>query len=145
MDYFPSATVHGIDKNNAEVCGDRIIFHQGNVQSTDFMRNIINKIGVADLIIDDGSHIALEQLMTFKMLFSMLRAGGLYVVEDVYPIAFGDVFISHIKTLIDEMQLFTHDLGYSDKIQATTQCVAGISVFRAIIFLRRGDLRLGSR
>jgi len=36
-----------------------------------------------DLIIDDGSHIPMHQLTTFKHLFPTLRPGGLYILEDV--------------------------------------------------------------
>lgn len=36
-----------------------------------------------DVIIDDGSHVPMHQLTTFKHLFPKLRPGGLYIVEDM--------------------------------------------------------------
>lgn len=36
-----------------------------------------------DIIIEDGSHVPMHQLTTFKHLFPRVRNGGVYVVEDV--------------------------------------------------------------
>ena len=38
-----------------------------------------------DLIIDDASHIASDQIATFQMLKSRLANGGKYIIEDIYP------------------------------------------------------------
>mmetsp|Transcript_32287 Transcript_32287/g.72882 ORF Transcript_32287/g.72882 Transcript_32287/m.72882 type:complete len:305 (+) Transcript_32287:25-939(+) len=36
-----------------------------------------------DVIIDDGSHVPLHMLSSFKRLFPRLRPGGLYIIEDI--------------------------------------------------------------
>lgn len=36
-----------------------------------------------DIVIDDGSHIAEQQILTLKNIWPFLVAGGLYVIEDV--------------------------------------------------------------
>ena len=36
-----------------------------------------------DLIIDDGSHLPVHQLVSFAALFPFVRPGGLYVIEDI--------------------------------------------------------------
>jgi cephalosporin hydroxylase len=38
-----------------------------------------------DVIIDDGLHTKEAQIATLRNFFPALRAGGLYVVEDVWP------------------------------------------------------------
>ncbi len=40
----------------------------------------------ADIIIDDGSHIATEQLAAFVYLWPFLKKGGWYVVEDLFAL-----------------------------------------------------------
>jgi hypothetical protein len=36
-----------------------------------------------DIIIDDGSHLPVHQLISFSELFPKIRPGGLYVIEDI--------------------------------------------------------------
>jgi cephalosporin hydroxylase len=36
-----------------------------------------------DLIIDDGSHVASHQITAIEQLSPLLRAGGLFVIEDL--------------------------------------------------------------
>ena len=37
-----------------------------------------------DIIIDDGSHIVYDQVISFKSLFNKLNPGGIYVIEDLH-------------------------------------------------------------
>jgi SAM-dependent methyltransferase len=38
-----------------------------------------------DIILDDGSHYDVHQLMTFQNLWHRVRPGGYYIIEDVTP------------------------------------------------------------
>lgn len=38
--------------------------------------------GKFDIIIDDGSHILEDQIATYRILFPLLKPGGMYVIED---------------------------------------------------------------
>ena len=44
---------------------------------------IISKIGTPDIIIDDGGHMMGQQQVSLGYLFRHLKAGGLYVIEDL--------------------------------------------------------------
>lgn len=56
--------------------------HQGQQQNIGFLGTIKDTF---DLIVDDGSHNADHQLVSFKHLFlNNLRSGGLYVEEDLH-------------------------------------------------------------
>lgn len=49
--------------------------------------NMLKKLGErkgVDLIVDDGSHIIEHQIMTFETLFTSLRSGGKYILEDLH-------------------------------------------------------------
>lgn len=68
-----------------------------------------------DIIIDDGSHMCAHVIESFKALFSQLKAGGIFVVEDVhtsYWESFGgglrtDVAtIEYFKKLLDLINIF---------------------------------------
>ena len=52
--------------------------------STDWKQCHINLEGFEyDIIIDDGSHLSLSQLLTFKNLVQYLKKGGRYFIEDL--------------------------------------------------------------
>lgn len=76
---FPEAKVYGVD-NNPDCAGDGVFI--GSQKDFDFMNNVLNAIGVPDVIIDDCSHVGDLTIETFKMLFPLMANRGLYFVED---------------------------------------------------------------
>ena len=97
LEYFSNAEVFGVDivLNTNEwnrpglVKGVKGLIHrytftqghQADVALWDrFTTNICEQL---DIIIDDGSHYAIDMKNTFTCLWAHLRSGGLYVVEDL--------------------------------------------------------------
>lgn len=86
QEFFPNATIYGLDVKSWPLDRikhlDRVIpikLDQGDsVQLSEFASN-----GPFDVGIDDGSHIWSHQILTFEKLWPSIRAGGIYVVEDV--------------------------------------------------------------
>ena len=44
---------------------------------------VAERVGLLDLIIDDGSHLYPDYIATADVLFDQLRPGGVYVIEDI--------------------------------------------------------------
>jgi len=70
------------------------------------------RFGEFDILIDDGGHTMEQQLATFRGLYSAVKAGGVYIAEDLHTSYHGDwggglrkpgTFIEHAKTLIDQL------------------------------------------
>ena len=84
-EYFPHATIHGIDID--ERCKvfeeDRIEIYIGDQSDTEFLNKIISLISDLDIVIDDGSHIASHQMLSFKTIFPNIASHGIYVIEDL--------------------------------------------------------------
>ena len=82
-DYFPNAIVHGVDiAEDCKVDEDRIKTFIFN--SSDFYKCKENLYNYKyDIIIDDGDHSAISQLVTFKNLAPLLNKGGHYFIEDL--------------------------------------------------------------
>jgi hypothetical protein len=84
-DYFVKATIHGADISQAsESCVDyskRIKFHLLDQRNLAQLKNM-EQFSPFDLIIDDGNHYWMEQVLTFETLFNYLKSGGIYIVED---------------------------------------------------------------
>ena len=77
-EYFTKATITGIDKHIQETFIDGCDQIQGDATK--------GVEGSFDIIIDDGSHIAQEQLESFESLLPNLNPGGWYVIEDLFTL-----------------------------------------------------------
>ena len=113
-DYFHKATIHGADINKASVIcekySDRIKFHHVDQRNRAQLKNL-EQYGPFDLIIDDGNHFWMEQILTFETLFPYLRPGGIYIVEDTTTSYWREYKnnpispIDYFKKLVDEINL----------------------------------------
>jgi hypothetical protein len=88
-DYFPSATIYGID-SNAECLAqaeDRIQCFTADQYNEAELNRALEQIKSAlfDLIVDDGSHEPAHQIFTAQMLLPYLANDGIYVIEDIEP------------------------------------------------------------
>jgi len=81
--YFPNSMIHSMDiydKSPQEE--NRIKIYRGSQSDELFLKNVCAKTGPFDIIIDDGSHVVRDVITSFKILFPILKEGGIYVVED---------------------------------------------------------------
>lgn len=81
--YFSNSQIFGLDiydKSPHEE--DRIRIFQGDQSDAVFLGKVFDEMGVADIIIDDGSHISEHVIASFRYLFPKLKNGGIYVIED---------------------------------------------------------------
>ena len=81
-----STCILGLDIDSAcklyEDTSNNIFIEIGNATDFNFIEKIIEKYGMFDVILDDGSHINREVIQTFELLFPLLNDNGLYIVED---------------------------------------------------------------
>jgi hypothetical protein len=124
--YFgQNATIIGVDIQDksflAEDVDAKILV--GDQGKDEFWQAALPQIGRPDIIIDDGSHMCLDQLVTFSALFEVLNDGGLYIVEDIhtsYRAFYGGglkhpcSLVEYLKRVIDNMHSSEH-AGLSDQ------------------------------
>lgn len=112
--YFPHANIFGIDID--EECqqyeSDRTKIFIGDQGDVSFLRNVKAKIPRIDIIIDDGSHRAKDQKITFEEMYYHLRMPGVYLIEDVElnywknkDLNSPDNFMTHMKNKIDDINV----------------------------------------
>ncbi len=58
---------------------------------------VLNVDDFFDIIIDDGSHVPDHQMLTLETLWSKLRGGGVYIIEDIETSYWGKSFIYGYK------------------------------------------------
>lgn len=84
-EYFPNATIHGMDVN-IERCGEvkGCSLHKIDVANTQLLEELAVKYGPWDLIIDDGSHTMKHQQHSFDVLWPHVKPGGFFIIEDIH-------------------------------------------------------------
>jgi hypothetical protein len=81
--YFPKAMIYAIDiYEKSAHQEERIKIFQGSQANEAFLKDVCEKTGPLDIIIDDGSHVNEHVITSFKVLFPLLKNGGIYAVED---------------------------------------------------------------
>jgi cephalosporin hydroxylase len=89
-DYFPLATIWGIDNGSSgDLCetyeNPQIQFRKGSQDDGEFLTRVANEAGQFDIILDDGSHYSQHIVYSMNYLFGpYLKKGGYYVVEDLH-------------------------------------------------------------
>lgn len=130
LDYFPKAEVCGVDivqdTNPYNTAGsgvhERYTFCPGDQSMAGFWQRFIGEQGGDwDIIIDDGSHRNDHIIVTFCALWSHLKPGGFYCVEDLaVGYSPGSVFIQpgwpghadFFKAKLDEVLQGKHEIDW---------------------------------
>jgi hypothetical protein len=62
----------------------------GSQDDPEFLRSVVAEMGGIDVVLDDGSHIARHQRVSFDVLFPLLPEGGMYIIEDMHTAYWSD-------------------------------------------------------
>lgn len=118
--YFPNSNIYGIDINDKSALQEnRIKIFQGDQSDETFLRDVFNRIGSLDVVIDDGSHVNAHVITSFKTLFPLLNPGGIYAVEDTehsYAPKFGgdNEDLGNPSTMMNFFKNLTDGLNHED-------------------------------
>ena len=138
--YFgKTAQIIGVDINPKckQLEEEQIKIYIGDQSSVVFLRNLIKEEKFFDIIIDDGGHLANQQITSFKELYYTLNDGGIYICEDLHTSYWekyggaykkSGTFIELIKNLIDELQAF-HSETPELKVNEFTKNTTGIHIY----------------
>ena len=116
----------------------------GSQEDKGFLKEVRDKIGQVDIVIDDGGHTMTQQITSFEELFDIVKDNGVYLCEDLhtsYMKAYGgtykgNTFIEYTKSLIDNIHAQYSECAeleanrYSESIKA-------ISYFDSMVFIEK--------
>lgn len=122
-EFYPKAQIVGIDimpKDHLKIPGATLL----QLNATDI--TAMTELGFFDVVIDDGSHMSLEQQQAFFWFyFRQLNRGGAYVIEDLWT-SFMPAYVNSkytTKQVLEklgrsgmEMFYFTHSHDGIEKI-----------------------------
>jgi Methyltransferase domain len=101
LDYFPHAHVVGVDNvantndwNTPDSGVDyRYTFVAGDQSKLEFWESFKKEFGQFDILVDDGSHRNDGVIQTFLSMWSRIKPGGLYCIEDL-ACSYSPIFIN---------------------------------------------------
>jgi cephalosporin hydroxylase len=147
-EYFgKDAVIFGVDLNPecAELFEAPNQVRIGSQADPIFLRSVVAEMGTPDIIIDDGSHVAHHQRVSFETLFPLLAAGGIYVIEDMHTAYWRGEWgggykrrgtaVELVKQLIDDMHGWWHRRAgrFADR-----QDITAIHIHDSITFIEKG-------
>jgi len=121
--YFgPNSNIFGVDilKKSKMHEEDGIKIFIGDQGDRVFLKDLVNKLPKLDIVIDDGGHTMLQQIVTFEELFPHVSEHGIYLCEDVqtsYRKKYGGgylkkgTFIEYSKSFIDQIHALDFKAG----------------------------------
>jgi hypothetical protein len=109
--YFGAGcTIYGVDVEEScrayESQGIRVFI--GDQADRNFWRQFKQDAPKMDIVIDDGGHLPLQQLISFEELFAHLTPGGVYVCEDIHTRI--QPFSAYVSGLSCQLHAFAADV-----------------------------------
>jgi hypothetical protein len=147
-DYFgDKAKIYGIDVDPRckDLEEENIKIFIGSQADRNFLKEVKTQIPKIDILIDDGGHTMIQQIVSFEELFSHIKDDGVYLCEDVhtsYWLPFGGgykrrgTFIEYSKNFIDYLNAF-HSEQASLKVSDFTRTVDSIHYYDSIVVIEK--------
>lgn len=146
--YFgPKAKIYGIDINPACKAFEEENIHViiGSQNDQLFLEELKKTLPPIDILIDDGGHMMLQQILTFKVLFSHIKGEGVYICEDThtsYWLTYGGgvgrqgTFIEFSKKLIDKLNAYHSEQSVLQP-DDYTKSINGIFFYDSVVVVEK--------
>lgn len=87
LEYFPVAKIHGVDViQDFKEVHPRFTFWIGDQRNRLFWQHFCGSVKALDIVIDDACHNADAQKTSFESLWSIVKPGGYYIIEDWFTV-----------------------------------------------------------
>jgi hypothetical protein len=151
-EYFgKNAIFYGIDIDprckNFEEEGFKVFI--GSQRDVNFLNSVISQIPQIDIILDDGGHTMRQQIVSFETLFTHLKNGGIYMVEDTHTSYYHThggghkrmgTFIEYAKRFADVVHGF-HITQDNIFISRYKEIVSSVHFYDSIVVIEKDDIK----
>ena len=145
------ARIIGVDINPEckKLTEDQVEIYIGSQEDPVFLKKLAKKIGPIDVVIDDGGHTVEQQLTTFDAIYSSVRPGGVYLVEDLHTNYWGEyggglrkqgTFIEHAKELTDQLNAWHSRDAESLQVDEFTRTTQSMHFYDSIIVFEKDSI-----
>ncbi len=118
----------------------------GSQEDPAFLSQLKNELPVLDILIDDGGHTMNQQIVTFNHLFSTVKNGGIYLVEDTHTSYWNEFhggykkkgsFIEFAKNMVDQMHAWHINDDSIVPVSDITANITSISFYDSIVVFEK--------
>ena len=146
--YFgPKAKIYGIDINPdcKALEEENIKIFIGSQSDRNFLRQVKKEIPAVDILIDDGGHTMIQQIVSFEELFDLVKEDGVYLCEDIHTSYWSQYggghkrrgsFIEYAKNWIDDLNAY-HSEQKSLQVSPFTKVVESIHFYDSMVFIEK--------
>jgi len=117
----------------------------GSQEDRSFLEQVKSQIPKIDILIDDGGHTMTQQIVSFEVLYSQIRDGGIYLCEDLhtsYWIEYGGgykkpgSFIEYSKNFIDYLHAW-HSSDKRLKVGELTRSMYALHYYDSVLVVEK--------
>ncbi len=146
--YFgDKAKIYGIDinPNCKQVEEENIKIMIGSQSDRDFLKKVIKEVPPFDILIDDGGHTMLQQIVSFEELFGHVKPDGVYLCEDLHTSYWKEYgggykrkgsFIEYSKNFIDQLNAY-HSKEAALPVSSFTTSVSSLHYYDSILVIEK--------
>jgi len=142
------AIIHGIDIDPGceRFTEAQIVPHAGSQADGDLLRRLVEQMGGVDVVIDDASHIGIDQIASFETLYPLVDANGVYICEDTRAAYWSryqggyrkaGTFIEYSKSLVDQLHAWYIEDDTADRDEAFARMTLGISFYDSMVVFEK--------
>lgn len=143
-DYFKQAELHFMDitLERVEYSAQRSKYHVANQENPQDLAKFIHETGGQfDVIIDDGGHTMLQQIVSFIYLFPQIKSGGMYIIEDLHTSYWEShgggrhprTAIAFLKGLIDDVNYIGASTGRATHLNIDPAVLKDLHLYKTQI------------
>jgi 23S rRNA U2552 (ribose-2'-O)-methylase RlmE/FtsJ len=121
---------------------EQIVVEIGSQSDKNFLKEIVDKYGSFDIIIDDGSHIQEDILTSFFFLYPFLNLDGCYCIEDLHTSYMGNFNggLNVENNVVSRISNYVHDVNSTyikEPYEKTLKNVSSISFYDSMIAIEK--------
>lgn len=134
-----------IDPRCKDLEEENIQIFIGSQADRHFLQKVKSQIPKVDILIDDGGHTMIQQIVTFEELFDHVKDNGIYLIEDLhtsYWLKFGGgykrrgTFIEYSKDFIDSINAY-HSVQSGFEVNELTKSIDSLHFYDSILVIEK--------
>lgn len=144
--------LYGVDINPRckELEDDQVTIFIGEQEDKNFLNELRNKIPKVDILIDDGGHTMIQQIVTFEEMFSHVKDDGIYLCEDThtsYMYAYHGgykrktTFIEYSKNFIDYINAWHSENKNKLDISDFSRSAYGLHFYTGMVLIEKRKMQ----
>ncbi|HUZ60331.1 MAG TPA: class I SAM-dependent methyltransferase [Hanamia sp.] len=140
--------LYGVDINPKckELENEQVTIFIGEQEDRNFLNELKNKIPKIDILIDDGGHTMIQQIVTFEEMFTHVKDDGIYLCEDTHTSYIYEyhgaykkknTFIEYSKNFIDYINAWHSENKHQLDVTSFSKSVYGLHFYTGMVIIEK--------